>query len=83
VWGYVESDFRRDYGIRLTESLPHMSWREFRVLLDGLSPYGAVAAHYKDAMKAQREEEAKNGDGPPPDAIAFWNRMASFTPNTN
>ena len=32
----------RDYGIELARELPGMTWRRFRVLLDGLSPDGAL-----------------------------------------
>ena len=50
----------RDYGIRLVDALPGMSWREFEVLLHGLSPYGAVAAHYAEAMKRQAAKQPRS-----------------------
>ena len=76
VWGWVEADLRRDYGLELTEALPRMSWRTFKVLLDGLSPCGALAAHYREALDRQRMEEDDGRDA----AAAFWNRMAAFRP---
>lgn len=60
-----------------------MSWREFRVLLDGLSPFGAVATHYKDALQKQKDEEAQTSNGPPADVNDFWGRMTSFIPKVN
>ena len=78
VWGYIEADFRRDYGIRLVDELPRMSWREFTVLLGGLSPHGAVAAHYDEALKSQREEEERAKGKPGAAVQAFWSRIASF-----
>jgi len=78
VWGYVEADFRRDYGIRLREDLPRMSWREFKNLLDGLSPFGAVASHYEAELKKQRlEEQRTNGKGAAA-ASRFWNQITSI-----
>lgn len=78
VWGYIEADFRRDYGIRLVDELPRMSWREFTVLLSGLSPHGAVAAHYDEALKSQREEEERAKGKPGAAVQAFWSGIASF-----
>lgn len=78
VWAYVEADFRRDYGIRLTEELPHMSWREFKTLLNGLSPYGAVAAHYEEALKEQKARDARTEQGAKEAASRFWQSVASI-----
>lgn len=36
-WALIEADFQREYGINLQEELGKMSWRRFRVLLNGLS----------------------------------------------
>lgn len=36
-WGEVEADFLREYGINLVQELPHMSFRRFKVLVNGLS----------------------------------------------
>lgn len=78
VWGYVEADFRRDYGICLTRELPHMSWREFKNLLDGLSPFGAVASHYEAELKKQQlQEQRTNGQGAAA-ASRFWNQITSI-----
>lgn len=78
MWGYVEADFRRDYGIRLSQELPYMSWREFKNLLDGLSPFGAVATHYEAALKKQQmQEQSKNGKGAAA-ASRFWNQITSI-----
>lgn len=49
----MEADFLRDYDIDLRTDLQTMSWRRFRVLLNNLSPYGAVAIR-------TQAEEAKN-----------------------
>ena len=78
VWGYIEADFRRDYGIRLVDELPRMSWREFTVLLSGLSPHGAVAAHYDEELKKQREEEERARGKPSAAVQAFWSGVASL-----
>ncbi len=43
IWDAIEADFLRDYRIVLMEQLDNMSWRYFLVLLNNLSPYGAVA----------------------------------------
>lgn len=79
MWAYIEADFRRDYGIRLCEELPRMSWREFQVLLDGLSPHGAVAFHYEAIAQRERlrweKEEPERTRG---ESNAFWSRLASF-----
>ena len=78
VWGYIEADFRRDYGIRLVDELPRMSWREFTVLLNGLSPHGAVATHYDEELKKQREEEERKSSKPSAAVQAFWSGIASL-----
>lgn len=80
MWRYVEADFRRDYGIRLCEELPHMSWREFEVLLQGLSPWGAVASHYEEEAKKQRAKQEDNADKPTRAVAAFWAGVTGFRP---
>ena len=80
VWTYIESDFRRDYGIILTDELPHMSWRCFCALLDGLTPYGALGSHYESALKKQREEEERESNRPSTSVNLFWTRIASVRP---
>lgn len=76
VWAYIEADFLRDYGIRLVDELPHMSWREFTVLLGGLNPFGALATHYDSALKQQREEETRTERGAKENADNFWRSFA-------
>lgn len=49
IWDAIEADFLRDYRIVLREQLDSMSWRYFLVLLNNLSPYGAVAMHVRSA----------------------------------
>lgn len=79
MWGDVEADFRRDYGIRLCEELPRMSWREFQILLSGLSPHGAVAAHYdavakRERLRMEREQPELAGKV----AGSFWTQLAGI-----
>ena len=80
MWGYVEADFRRDYGIRLCDELPRMSWREFQALLSGLSPWGAMASHYEQVAKVERlrmqDEDVGQGRG---GADAFWSQVATVS----
>ena len=80
MWSYVEADFRRDYGIRLVTELPLMSWREFKILLDGLSPWGSLATNYERELKKQREREEQNSDKPSSAETGFWNMIASYHP---
>lgn len=80
MWGYVEADFQRDYGINLVSELPRMSWRRFRVLLNGLSPYGALASHYEEAAKRQSAEDAREGGGTPDDVKEFWGLVMGVQP---
>lgn len=77
MWGYVEADFRRDYGIRLNDEIPRMSWREFKTLLNGLSPWGALATNYEKELKKQRLEDK---DAQKAQAETFWAQLASFRP---
>lgn len=78
MWAYVEADFRRDYGIRLTDELLTMSWREFQSLLHGVSPWGAVAMHYEDEAKKQRLEDEADSGKPSNAAMTFWQQIASI-----
>lgn len=55
-----------------------MSWRMFCVLLDGLNPYGAVATHYSDALKAQEAERPKTQAEQQAAANSFWASVASI-----
>lgn len=76
MWEYIEADFRRDYGIILARELPDMSWREFETLLAGLSPWGAVATHYDEALKKQNQNAPKSGEQQRYAADQFWQSVA-------
>jgi len=78
MWAYVEADFRRDYGISLSDDLPGMTWREFQVLLHGLSPWGAVATHWDEEAKKQRLADEEETGRPSAAAQGFWQRIASM-----
>lgn len=78
MWAYVEADFRRDYGIRLSDDLPRMTWREFQALLRGLSPWGAVATHYEDEARRQRLAAERESGKPGAAAASFWQQIASM-----
>lgn len=69
LWGYVEADFLREYGVRLAEALPHMGWREFRNLLAGLSPDSALHRHWRTIPQSGRQA-----------ASAFWEGVAGAAP---
>ena len=46
-WSLIVSSFQTQYGIRLATELPHMGWREFSYMLQGLSgdtPLGRMIA---------------------------------------
>lgn len=81
VWGYIEADFRRDYGIRLVSELPRMSWREFKTLLNGLSPWGALATHYDAELKKQRAEDDDEAavSGRKAEAASFWTMVTNVS----
>lgn len=53
VWDAIEADFLRDYGIDLVKQLKSMTWRRFLVLLNNLSPYGAVATRIHELKEKQ------------------------------
>lgn len=44
-WAILEADFRREYGIALTNS--RLSWREFLVLANHLSPNSVWVLEYQ------------------------------------
>ena len=65
-WSLVVSSFQTQYGIRLSESLKEMSFREFAYLIEGLSdttPLGRIVAiraennpeHLKEFTPEQRK----------------------------
>lgn len=66
IWDAVEADFLRDYRIVLMEQFDHMSWRRFLVLLNNLSPNGAVAVRIRaeneksKVTDEQADEQAAN-----------------------
>ncbi len=54
-WELIAASFQSMYGLRLTEALRDMKWREFRALLaglDGNTPLGRVAA-----IRAEKDPE--------------------------
>ena len=57
IWDAVEADFIRDYGIDLVEQLDSLSWRRFVVLLNNLSPYGAVATQIRARNETKEPDE--------------------------
>lgn len=72
----MEADFLRDYDMDIMEQLDVISWRRFVVLLNNLSPYGAVAiqirAWNEDQKKEQREEDEEKA------ANAFFSSILSI-----
>lgn len=66
IWDAVEADFLRDYRIVLMEQISSMSWRYFLVLLNNLSPHGAVAVKIRaenekpTTTDEQTDEQAAN-----------------------
>ena len=69
IWDAVEADFLRDYGIRLVEQLDQMTWRLFKVLMDNLSPNGAVAVRIR-ALNDHPEEDAGDDEAAANDFFA-------------
>ena len=69
LWGYVEADFLREYGVRLAGALPHMGWREFQNLLAGLGPDSALHRHWNDIPQTG-----------PQAAATFWGMLATPQP---
>jgi len=66
IWDAVEADFLRDYRITLMEHIDTMTWRRFLVLLNNLSPNGAVAVRIRaendkeNTTDEQTDEQAAN-----------------------
>ena len=69
----MEADFLRDYQIRLVEQIEDMSWRYFLVLVNNLSPYGAVAMQ----IRAKHDEPSDNPADDEAAANAFYASVVS------
>lgn len=61
IWDAVEADFLRDYHISLVEQIDTMTWRLFLVLLNNLSPNGAVAVRIR-AENEKKETDTKTDE---------------------
>ena len=55
MWDSIEADFLRDYQIDLLLMLDILTWRRFLVLLNNLSPNGAVAVQIRAAGEKVEE----------------------------
>ena len=76
IWDAIEADFLRDYRIVLMEQIESMTWRYFLVLLNNLSPYGAVAMRIRAANdKPEYSESGSNDDEK--DANQFFSSLLS------
>lgn len=55
MWGMVEADFQREYGVDLSQPglLRSRSWRWFTVRLAGLSPEAMTRHHMTQEHKKQ------------------------------
>ena len=65
IWDAVEADFWRDYRINLVEQIDRISWRLFLVLLNNLSPNGAVAIRIRsenELVEADEKRDARAAD---------------------
>lgn len=75
IWDAVEADFLRDYRIVLMEQIDTMSWRFFLVLLNNLSPNGAVAVRIRaEAEKTKNDTDEKTDEQA---ANAFFSSIVS------
>lgn len=75
AWRYIAADFLRDYSIDLEKELATLSWRKFLVLLSGLNPYGALAAHYDAELKRQNAEPAADAETQRQQAADVWSAL--------
>lgn len=73
IWDAVEADFLRDYRISLMEQIDSMSWRLFLVLLNNLSPNGAVAVR----IRAENEKKEPDEKSDEQAANAFFSSIVS------
>jgi len=53
-WVFIETDFRREYGIDLVTDLEKMSWRKFWAYIRGLSANSALVS----VIQARKEGSA-------------------------
>lgn len=56
-WNILEADFRREYGIALSKPDSRLSWREFLVLANGLSPNSVWVLEYQGRNEGSRPIE--------------------------
>ena len=73
IWDAVEADFLRDYHIVLMEQIDKMSWRLFLVLLNNLSPTGAVAVRIRSESEKKEPDERTDEQA----ANAFFSSIVS------
>lgn len=73
IWDAVEADFLRDYHISLVEQIDAMTWRLFLVLLNNLSPNGAVAVRIRAENETKEPDEKTDEQA----ANAFFSSIVS------
>lgn len=73
IWDAVEADFLRDYHISLVEQIDTMTWRLFLVLLNNLSPNGAVAVRIRAENELAEADEKRDERA----ANAFFSSIVS------
>lgn len=76
IWDAVEADFLRDYKIQLMDQIDDMTWRQFLVLLNNLSPHGAVAARIRAYAEKKDTETTEEQDEKA--ANAFFSSIVSM-----
>lgn len=74
IWDAIEADFLRDYRIVLMEQIDVISWRYFLVLLNNLSPNGAVAVRIRADNDKKRKEPLSDKDA----ADAFFSSIMAI-----
>ena len=58
-----------------------MSWRQFQILLKGLSPYGAFASHYdSESKRLQIEERITDPVQMQQEADSLWGALHAIAP---
>lgn len=68
----------RDYRIDLETAVYSMGWHKFLMLLNGLSPYGALASHYDAELKRQNAEQLNTPDEQKQAAASVWGALHSI-----